>query len=184
MSEKRNQLEQAATDAVQRSGFNNLSFRNLADEVGIKSSSVHYYFPEKSDLATALIKKYSDDFAEQLKHIDDRKISPRNKLEAFIKIFDVVMNEQKFCLCGMMAAEVDSLDETSKQALVDYFQRIEDWLTSIIEQGKDQLSGHIRPRVMARMMVSGLEGAILIDRVKGRSDLLRSQRELVRAFMN
>jgi len=38
----------------------------------------------------------------------------------------------------------------------------------------------MKPRVLARMLVSGLEGAILIDRVDGRRDRLKSQREFIR----
>jgi len=55
MTDKRTEIETAATEAVQRSGLNNVSFRTLADSVGVKSSSVHYYFAEKSDLANAII---------------------------------------------------------------------------------------------------------------------------------
>lgn len=63
---------------------------------------------------------------------------------------------------------------------MDYFQSVEDWLVSVIDQEKDQLSHDMKPRIVARMILSGLEGAILIDRVRGRSELIRSQRELVR----
>lgn len=183
MSEKRDQLERAATEAVQRSGLNNLSFRTLADEVGVKSSSVHYYFPEKSDLAAALIKRYRDDFSARLELIGKKRTSLRTKLEAFIKMFESVMREQKFCLCGMMAAEVESLNESSTEALLDYFQNVEDWLVSTIGEGQDELAQEIKPRVLARIILSGLEGAILIDRVSGRSDFTRSQKQLVRQFV-
>ena len=58
MSDKKTQLESAATNSIQRTGLKDLSFRRLADEVGIKSASVHYYFPGKADLANSLIEKY------------------------------------------------------------------------------------------------------------------------------
>ncbi len=62
MTEKREKLENAALESAQRRGMNGLSFRTLADEVGIKSSSVHYYFPEKSDLTRNLIERYTQNF--------------------------------------------------------------------------------------------------------------------------
>ena len=40
-----------AVTTVQKAGLSHLSFRTLASDAGIKSSSVHYYFPEKTDLA-------------------------------------------------------------------------------------------------------------------------------------
>jgi AcrR family transcriptional regulator len=44
----------AAKATVQSHGYNALSFRELAKEVGIKSASVHYHFPTKGDLGAAL----------------------------------------------------------------------------------------------------------------------------------
>ena len=46
MSSKREELAQVATELVQLGGMGALSFRLLADRVGVKSSSVHCYFPE------------------------------------------------------------------------------------------------------------------------------------------
>jgi len=60
MTEKRENLQDLAQEHVRHYGLKGLSFRTLAEEAGIKSSSVHYYFPEKSDLATALIERYPE----------------------------------------------------------------------------------------------------------------------------
>ena len=179
MSEKRLKLEEVATDAVQRSGLHNLSFRTLADEVGVKSSSVHYYFPEKSHLARALIEKYTLALNDKLKAIDRRKLKPRKKLEAFVKIFEDVVKQNKFCLCGMMAAEVATLDEDNRALLNNYFLQAEDWLCTVFEESSEHIFADIKPRQLARIVLSGLEGAILIDRVDGSRDKLRAQRELI-----
>ncbi len=179
MSEKRTKLEQVATDAVQRSGFHGLSFRTLADAVGVKSSSVHYYYPEKPDLARALVIEYTESFRAQLNDIDRRKRSLRKKLEAFFKIFEDVLDAQKFCLCGMMAAEVATLDEVTRARLTDYFVMVEDWLRGLFEAHSERVTSDIKPRVLAKIVMSGLEGAILLDRVTGGHERLRAQRELM-----
>ena len=179
MSEKKRQLEEVATESVQRAGLHNLSFRTLADEVGIKSSSVHYYFPEKSNLASALIESYSQTFAQLLGDIERRKLTPKGKIDAFINLFEEVLESDKFCLCGMMAAEVDSLDEDNRTSLASYFQSTEDWLVRVLEEADCEL----KPRVFARIVLSGLEGAILLDRIDGRRDRLRAHRELVRHLL-
>ncbi len=182
MSEKREQLENAAADAVQRSGLHNLSFRNLADQVGVKSSSVHYYFPEKSHLAIALIERYSAEFAAALRQIDDDKKGAVKKLDAFVKLFEDALKNEKFCLCGMMAAEVESLDTTSRSALARYFLDTEDWLTVVVAQNHS--GGAANARVVARTILSGLEGAILIDRVSGKQHHLKAQRALIRLLVS
>ena len=55
MSVNKIRLEEVAIDIVQRSGTAGISFRKLADEIGIKSSSVHHHYPEKSDLIQTII---------------------------------------------------------------------------------------------------------------------------------
>jgi TetR/AcrR family transcriptional repressor of nem operon len=177
MSAKRIELEHAATEAVQRSGLQHLSFRTLAEEVGVKSSSVHYYFPGKSDLAAALISKYTVDFLQALCDIDARQSKASLKLEEFFKLFEAVAKANKFCLCGMMAAEVELLDENSRRLLDEYFRLIEDWICELFIQASQQFDCNLPPRSLARMLMSGLEGAILLDRVAGNNDHLQAHRD-------
>lgn len=184
MSEKRKKLEEIATDAVQRSGLNNLSFRTLADQIGVKSSSVHYYFPEKSDLARTLIENYTNDFMAKLDSIERQKKSLKQKLTAFIKIFEEVSDAEKFCLCGMMSAEVEMLNDSNKVLLSQYFSKLEDWLFKQFEQHQDQNASDLNSRTLARLTLSGLEGAILIDRVEVKKHRLLAQKKLVLSFTN
>ena len=64
MSEKKDQIIQSATRMIRHGGYNSFSFREIADEVGIKSSSVHHYFRRKEDLAAVVARHYSDAFTE------------------------------------------------------------------------------------------------------------------------
>ena len=180
MSDKRNELEQRAATTVQQIGLSNLSFRTLADDAGIKSSSVHYYFPEKTHLANAIINNYSLQFSQKLDDINKKNSTPLKKIESFIKIFEDVVNDDKLCLCGMMAAETANLHEDSRKLLTHYFTQSEDWLADVFKTAEQQLVLDIKPRQLARVVMSGLEGAILIDRVEGKTNRLRAQRELIR----
>jgi len=184
MSDKRSQLKEVATDAVQRSGLNNLSFRTLADQVGVKSSSVHYYFPEKADLAAALIENYTDDFMSKLEAIERQKKSLKQKLTAFVKIFEDVSSAEKFCLCGMMAAEIAMLNDDNRVLLAQYFNKIEDWLFNQYEKYKDHNSSDLDSKTLARLVLSGLEGAILIDRVEAKKHRLLAQKKLILSLIN
>lgn len=183
MSDKRSKLESVATATVQQSGFHNLSFRSLGDEVGVKSSSVHYYFPEKSDLACTIIGKYSLAFGELLSDIDERETPLNRKLDVFVDIFENVLKADKFCLCGMMAAEVITLDSRSRDLLKQYFKQVEGWLSQNFEQHKDQLSTDLPPQTLSKIILSGLEGAILIDRVESSLERLQAQRQLIQSFV-
>ena len=58
----------AAERRMQLGGFGGFSFREIAADVGIKSSSVHYHFPTKEDLAAAVIRRWAE---ETSKFIDE-----------------------------------------------------------------------------------------------------------------
>ena len=56
----------AARLTVQDRGYGGLSFRELAKDVGIKSASIHHYFPTKGELGSALAARYTSDFLHYL----------------------------------------------------------------------------------------------------------------------
>ena len=178
MAGNREQLEIRALEIVQQGGLKGLSFRSLADDVGIKSSSVHYHFPEKSDLARALIKRYSEAFFQQMDKIEQSKSTLKTKIRAFVAIFEQVANDDKLCLCGMMAAELEQIDDITRAQLREYFSETENRLQKILDAHKAELSVKTEPKQLAKMMLSGLEGALLIDRVLGEKVRLKAQKDL------
>ena len=60
MSDVNTAILDAAEARMRLGGFNGFSFRGIAADVGVKSSSVHYHFPTKETLAAAVIHRYTD----------------------------------------------------------------------------------------------------------------------------
>ncbi|MEM7404206.1 MAG: TetR/AcrR family transcriptional regulator [Pseudomonadota bacterium] len=182
-SQKRAELEQVAIAEVQESGLHALSFRTLAERTGIKSSSVHYYFPEKADLANAIVERYREDFDQRLAAIGSRKLGPARQVEAFIDIFEEVVVGGRLCLCGMLAADAARLAESTRTLLRAYFDSAEGWLADLFQTHLARLAPGIpRPAQLASILLAGLEGAILIDRVQDATPSLDAQRALVRSW--
>ena len=178
MTDNRTRLINAAQNAVQRSGLKGLSFRTLADEIGIKSSSVHYYFPEKADLAQTLIERYTVSLFETLSRISNQATNLRGKVKAFIAIFEEVGLQNKVCLCVMLAAELESLSNKNKLALQSFFHDMELWLVSMFNAYPSELETSLSSAELARAMISGLEGALLTDRVAGNTHCMSAQKTL------
>jgi TetR/AcrR family transcriptional regulator, transcriptional repressor for nem operon len=179
MSSKRDELEQVAAELVQTGGIGALSFRVLADRVGVKSSSVHYYFPEKNDLTAALIQNYTNGFATKLQAIAEREKTLKKKLLAYIGVFEEATANGRLCLCGMLSAEIAVLDSANRALLVAFFKLAESWLQSAFEQHADQLNVAIDPKPLAQALLAGLEGAILLDRVQGGQNHFKGQKLLM-----
>jgi TetR/AcrR family transcriptional repressor of nem operon len=184
MKGNREKLEDNALNAVQIGGLKSLSFRTMAKEIGIKSSSVHYHFPDKSDLARALIERYSEEFFHALKDIGNKRWKLRRKIKAFIEIFESVAEQKKLCLCGMLAAELEQLDQSNRALLAEYFIGTEKWITNLLDEHRDEVKTDISSTVLARSMLSGLEGALLLDRVLDEKQRLKAQKELFMSFFS
>ena len=91
------------------------------------------------------------------------------KLEAYASIYANVLRDRRMCLCGMLAAEYETLPKPMRSAIIGFFDQNEAWLTGVLEQGQEegalQLSGSATEA--AQTIVSGLEGALLIARPYG-----------------
>jgi TetR/AcrR family transcriptional repressor of nem operon len=151
---------------VQLRGFNGFSYSDIAAELHITKASLHYHFAGKAELGRALIERYAERFTAALEAIDQHETDPVAKIRAYAAIYADVLSERRMCLCGMLAAGYDTLAEPMQQAVIDFFDTNEAWLTRVLEQGQE--SGQIKLNEpageAAQVIVSGLEGAMLIAR--------------------
>jgi TetR/AcrR family transcriptional repressor of nem operon len=156
-----------AQEFVQTKGFNAFSFRDVAERVGIKTASIHYYFPTKAELCRALIARQRDQVQVALAEIDLEETDPKRKLTRYVSIFRSTLElGNRMCLCGMLAADIATLDPLIVEDLRRSFEDHEAWLTQVLDAGmaSGALSFSGSARDEARLLVSSLEGAMLISR--------------------
>jgi TetR/AcrR family transcriptional repressor of nem operon len=95
----------AARLMVQAHGYSGLSFRELAKAVGIKSASIHYHFPTKGDLGAALARAYTKEAGVYFDGLLAAKPSV-DWVRTYTDVFrSALVNDNRMCLCGIMAAE-------------------------------------------------------------------------------
>jgi TetR/AcrR family transcriptional repressor of nem operon len=154
---------------VQLRGFNGFSYADVAAELGVTKASLHYHFPGKAELGEALINRYAIRFAEALQAIDLKSSDVRDKLAAYVDVYGDVLNEQRMCLCGMLAAEYETLPPVMRAAVLSFFNDNEAWLERVLEQGRREGTVHYqgRARDQAQLIISTLEGAMLVARPYG-----------------
>jgi TetR/AcrR family transcriptional repressor of nem operon len=80
-----------------------------------------------------------------------------------------VLREQRMCLCGMLAAEYQTLPEAMRDEVIGFFDENEAWLEAVLAQGREEstLTFAGEPREAARLIVSTVEGAMLVARPYG-----------------
>jgi len=163
------QILDVAERLVQIRGFNAFSYADVAGELGLTNAALHYHFPSKAELGEALIARYAIRFMGALAGIDDSLSDPLRKLEAYAGLYAGVLRTQRMCLCGMLAADYETLSPGMQSAVADFFERNERWLAEVLKHGREDgtLSFPGSPLEEARSIVSGLEGAMLIARSIG-----------------
>ena len=170
-TDTRSRILDVAERLAQTRGFNGFSYADIAAELQISKPSLHYHFPSKAELGEALIGRYATRFADALGSIDDRGDGAASKLNAYSDIYADVLKEQRMCLCGMLAADYETLPAPMRDAVIRFFDANEAWLTRVLEEGAAegalQLQGSARETAQA--IVSGLEGALLVARPYGDS---------------
>jgi len=151
---------------VQRRGFNGFSYADVAKELKITTASLHYHFAGKGALGQALIDRYAQRFMQALDVIDAKQPDAVAKLNAYADLYAGVLNGKRMCLCGMLAAEYQTLPKPMRDAVLRFFDENEVWLAKVASEGRDSgvLSFGGEPMAAARMILGGLEGAMLVAR--------------------
>ena|SRR6185312_13509658 len=162
----RGRILDAAERLVQSRGFNGFSYADVASELGVTKASLHYHFPSKAELGEALIARYSARFVAALGQIDADGLAPAAKLAAYAALYAQVLREERMCLCGMLAAEYETLPAPMRHAILSFFDHNQGWLRTVMEDGRADRSMSFDGTAEdgAQTILGGLEGALLVAR--------------------
>jgi TetR/AcrR family transcriptional regulator, transcriptional repressor for nem operon len=163
----RESLLDHAQALIMTRGYNGFSYRDLSELVGVKTSSIHYYFPAKEDLALEAVNAYSADVMSTIYAIDSSAPADK-KLDRYTKVFGRIAGDgRRVCLCGMLAAELDVLPEKVRDAVQAFFKANENWLAKVLAEGEtqDTLDAGGKPEAAARALYSAFQGSLLACRL-------------------
>ena len=156
----------AAQRLCQTRGFNAFSFRDLAEQVGIRSASIHYHFPTKNDLGQALMMRYRQHFESFRAEINRKESSPGGKLRRYVDALrEVVEDQHKLCLCSMLGAERDTLSAPVQDEIRKFVEENEAWLAKTLAERKGTNASTLpEVRAAAAGTFAALQGAMLAAR--------------------
>jgi TetR/AcrR family transcriptional repressor of nem operon len=118
----------AAERRMRLGGFSGFSFREIAADVGMKSSSIHYHFPTKEDLAAAVIRRYTADVSRRM---DIALAKDNDPVRVWTETFrGKWISQGKMCPCTMLAAASLDLPEKVVTEVRKFFQMSLDKLVS------------------------------------------------------
>lgn len=154
---------------VRRRGFSRTSVSSLIEAAGVKKGALYHHFPGKDDLGLAVLARDRDGFLAFL----DANLDPAMPLESLDRFFAAALAKHRDtgfvggCLWGNTALEMSDSDTP----YVDMVKRVfEYWITKIecvISSGQE--AGQIRTDLpaahLANLIVSGIEGGIMLSRL-------------------
>ena len=158
-SPKATEILDVAERYMRRGGFSAVSFREIAMEVGVKSASVHYHFPQKSDLGRALVRRYTKNIMAHLGDPFADNAAVTDGISRLAQAYKAaLLNGDSVCLCTKLGAEIRHLPE-------DVATEVRQFFTSVLGWATETLAVHMGPAQaadMAAQTISTLQGAMVL----------------------
>jgi TetR/AcrR family transcriptional repressor of nem operon len=168
VNESANAIMDAAEHRMRVGGFNGFSFREIAADVGVKSSSVHYHFPTKEKLAAAVVHRYTDEVAEL---IDRESAKNPDPIKVWTRAFRrSLSSEKRMCPCAVLGAAALDLPAEVAEEVKRFFNMC---LDKLVNAGLSKNA--------AAEFLSTITGALVVaNALSDASAYDRATKELVR----
>ncbi|SDP16553.1 transcriptional regulator, TetR family [Ralstonia sp. 25mfcol4.1] len=174
----REQLLEHTLVLIRSRGFNGFSYRDLAELVGVKTSSIHYYFPSKDDLVLEAVKEYSRRISERLAGIDS-SLPVLEQARQYLDPLRQTCGSGQICLAGMLSTEILSLPESVHHVLKEFYHINEGWLTKLLERGQRERETPypVPPAMLAQVIYGSLQSGLIAARLFGTHERLDAAAE-------
>jgi TetR/AcrR family transcriptional regulator, transcriptional repressor for nem operon len=156
-SAKAIEILDAAEIRVRSGGFESVSYRDLAADVGIKAASVHYHFPQKALLGKALVDRYTEKLLTALGPVDLTQASIESHLQRLCDAYtSAVKDEGLICLGCILGAGSQDLPEPVSAAVNQFFTRLLEWTETVLGDRPDaeSLAIHIIGMLQGTMILA------------------------------
>lgn len=167
------QILEVATGLIAAQGFHRTSLDDVLRLSGAGKGNFYHYFHSKEDLGYAILDRLLARFeARTLAPIfGDGGRDPLGQVEAFL---DEILATQRArncvggCPLGNLATELADAHEGFRQRLAAGFERWRQCLAGALTraQALGILAPEVEPAGLARFLVAGIEGAILLTKVQ------------------
>jgi AcrR family transcriptional regulator len=163
-------IVQTADNLIRYKGFNAFSYKDISAVIGIKTSSIHYYFPTKTSLAVAVVQEHERQFERLTQKVVGKPVL--EQITVLISVYNQYLAAGQICLLGSLATDLHTLEEPVKVVLKELADHILNWLTEVLAHGRDEgeVFFNIPPRSKALLIITNLLAGLQLTRLTGRQD--------------
>ncbi|RWP89669.1 MAG: TetR/AcrR family transcriptional regulator [Mesorhizobium sp.] len=157
-----------AQSLIVAGGYNGFSYADISAAIGIRKASIHHHFPTKAELVSVLVDRYRRQAEVGLESLRGELSSPAEQLQSYLNYWRTCIRDASpsFCVCAMLAGEMQMLPEEVASRVRAHFQNLAEWLTSVLRAGMEQDLFRLnnRPEEEAQMLMASVHGAMLSAR--------------------
>lgn len=174
----REEIKRVATRLLTLRGYRGVSYGDIAVELEITTTNIHYHFGPKSRLVATALNDYVEQAGGRYRKIwttpeenlrKKVKATTVQNREAFMRVNPVGNEGNSWSLITRLAAEWEALDEPMRERIVGYRRDIQ--ASTILGMKQAVESGELRADAPAedlgRLMASGFLYAVHITRNSG-----------------
>ncbi|RFB93715.1 TetR family transcriptional regulator [Rhizobium leguminosarum bv. trifolii] len=160
-----------AQSLIVAGGYNGFSYADISDAIGITKASIHHHFPAKAELVAVLVDRYTKQAEASLQSVRAQAASPADQLQLYIGYWRSCIENasQPFCVCAMLASEMQMLPDEVASRVGAHFRNLAAWLASVLQAGVEQGLFRLdrRPEEQAQMLMASVHGGMLSARALG-----------------
>ncbi len=149
----RQRIVDAADELFYTRGYNQTSFRDIADVTGIPRGNFYYYFKTKDEILGAVVDSRLSGIREFIENCEAQSDDARERLLAFTNMLEYNKNNviEFGCPIGSLATELAKDDLELQQASLKVFEIIKIWLCDQFERLGFENAEERSMDLMARM---------------------------------
>jgi TetR/AcrR family transcriptional repressor of nem operon len=175
---KREQIIDAAARLIHLRGYRSTSIEEILRATGIGKGNFYYYFASKEELGFAILDWQTSRFAEGVlqKAFGDKR-DPLDQIHAYLDLLLELARKSGCrggCPVGNLAQELSDTHEGFRRRLDRAFEAWRAFLEGVLRRARTE--GRLRrdadPARLSRFLLAGIEGAILLAKVRKDPDVL------------
>jgi len=143
-------------------GYNQTSFADIAEAVGITKGNLHYHFRSKEELLETVVDYRLSIITSQLAQWDEQYPDAKDKLRRFVKMLS---NDEEDlvrygCPVGSLNVELGKFQQPLQMKSREMFDVFEHWLENVFKQ-----MGKKNAKKLSTHLLAMAQGAVLMSYV-------------------
>ena len=181
---RKKEIIDVASQLFKEKGYNAVSMRDIAQEMGIKAASLYNHITGKQEILSTIILEVAEKFTNGMKKVMMEKSSSILKIQKIIELhIGITINYPE----GMATLNNDwmHLNDTDRKEFIKMREQYEESFRQIIKQGiKDQEIQPRHPEVILFSILSTLRTLYLWYQKRGKLDANILKKDMVEVFLN